>query len=80
MAELNDGARDLVKKIVCEILEVEPGELTDTTRFSEDLGVDSLAVIEIMTAIEDRLGVAIDQGEAKRMVSLAAIYDVLAEA
>ncbi|UFQ17181.1 MULTISPECIES: acyl carrier protein [Streptomyces] len=80
MVEITPDLRDRVKKIVCDILEVEPGELTETTHFYEELGVDSLAVIEIMTAIEDSLGITIEQDKAKRMVSLAAIHDVLAEA
>ncbi|MCP3759189.1 MULTISPECIES: acyl carrier protein [unclassified Streptomyces] len=80
MAEITGDVREIVKKIVCDILEVEDGELTETTVFSEDFGVDSLAIIEIMTAIEDSLDITVDQGEAKRMVSLAAIYEVLAEA
>ncbi|MGW7050426.1 acyl carrier protein [Streptomyces sp. NPDC054887] len=80
MVEITGDVREIVKKIVCEILEVEPGELTETTVFSEEFGIDSLAIIEIMTAIEDSLGITVDQAEAKRMVSLAAIYEVLAEA
>ncbi|MFE1886467.1 acyl carrier protein [Streptomyces diastatochromogenes] len=80
MAEITDDIRERVKKIVCDILEVEPAELTETTVFTEEFGADSLAVIEILTALEDTLDVSIDQAEAPRMVSLAGIYDVLAEA
>ncbi|MET9451453.1 acyl carrier protein [Streptomyces cinerochromogenes] len=80
MAEITGEVREQVKKIVCDVLEVGPGELDDTTLFHEEFGVDSLAIIEILTVIEDSLGITIDQAETPRMGSLAGIYDVLAEA
>jgi len=41
--ELYDELRDLV----ADVLELEPGELTGTSSFVEDHGVDSLSLIEL---------------------------------
>ncbi|MGJ6968481.1 acyl carrier protein [Streptosporangium sp. G11] len=78
--ELTDDVRGRIKDIVCEILEVDPGKLTETMVFSEEFGTDSVALIEILTALEDSLGVTIDQAEVERMVSLAGIHAAVAEA
>jgi acyl carrier protein len=80
MAMITEDVRARVVKIVGEILEVDPGKLTETAVFAEEFDADSVLAIEILTAIEDDLDVTIDQAEVDRMVNLAGIYDVLAEA
>jgi acyl carrier protein len=80
MAVITEDVRARVVKIVGEILEVDHGRLTETAVFAEEFDADSVLAIEILTAIEDDLDVTIDQAEVDRMVNLAGIYDVLAEA
>jgi len=46
----------LIKERLAEILEIDPGQIVETARFSEDLGADSLALIELVEAIEEELG------------------------
>lgn len=52
--------RDTVRAIICErlaeILEIEPSEITDASSFADDLGADSLALIELVEAIEEEFG------------------------
>jgi acyl carrier protein len=43
--------RAKIKEIVCDILEIEPSEMTDTSLFKEDHGADSLGAIEILSAL-----------------------------
>ena len=69
-----------IKDIVCDILEIEPAELTGTSLFKEDHGSDSLRAIEILAALERAFGVTIEQSELGRMVNLEGIYAVVAEA
>jgi acyl carrier protein len=72
--------QDEIRDIVCEILEIEPAEVTDTSLFKEDHDADSLRAIEILAALEKRFDVVIDQAELARMVNLAGVYEVVAEA
>jgi acyl carrier protein len=72
-----DEMRQKVKEIVCEILEVSPGEVTDTSLFMEEHDADSMRSIEILAALELSFKVTIPQPEIRRMVNLAGIYDVL---
>lgn len=69
-----------IKDIVCEILEIEPDEVTETSLFKEDHGADSLRAIEIVAALEKRYSVVIEQAEFPRMVNLRGVYDVVVEA
>jgi acyl carrier protein len=79
MAELTDDTRAKVKDIVCDILELEPGEVTDTTLFVQDLGADSMQTIEVLASLELNFGVVIEQAELERMVNLEGVFEVLAD-
>jgi len=79
MTTISDEQKDLVKAIVCEILEIEPDEISETSRFIEDHDADSLRAIEILARLEITLGITIDQAELARMTNLANVYTVVAE-
>lgn len=68
-----------IKSIVCEILELEEDEVTETSLFAEEHGADSLRAIEILASLEKAFTVVIDQAELSRMVNLRGVYDVVAE-
>jgi len=72
--------QDEIKEIVCDILEIDQTEVTDTSLFKEDHQADSLRAIEILAALEKRFDVVIDQAELARMVNLAGVYEVVADA
>ncbi|MFD7553900.1 MULTISPECIES: acyl carrier protein [unclassified Streptomyces] len=73
-------ARDRIKEIICDILEIEPSEMTETSRFKEDHEADSMGAIEILSQLERVFGTDIDQAELSRMVDLAAVITVVEEA
>jgi len=50
------GVLDLVRERLADILEVEPGSINEGDSFREDLDADSLALIELVEAIEEELG------------------------
>jgi acyl carrier protein len=76
-----DGERKArVKDIVCEILEIDPVEVTETSMFKEDHDADSLRAIEILAALERTFNIVIDQAELSRMENLEGVYAVVDEA
>ncbi|WP_242911394.1 acyl carrier protein [Actinomadura terrae] len=79
MAALTDEMRAKVRDIVCDVLELEPGELTETSLFVEDHDADSMLAIEILASLEIGFDLTIAQSELERMVNLAGIHDVLAD-
>nr|WP_157358117.1 acyl carrier protein [Amycolatopsis nigrescens] len=52
----------------------------ETSLFHDDHGLASITLIEIQAAVEAEYGVVVEDEMAARMVSLAAVREVLAEA
>jgi acyl carrier protein len=46
----------LIRDRLSDILEIEPGRITEAASFADDLGADSLALIELVEALEEELG------------------------
>ncbi|MEU9349551.1 acyl carrier protein [Streptomyces griseoloalbus] len=69
-----------IKEIVCDVLELEEDEVTDSSLFKEDHGADSLRAIEILAGLEKEFKVTIEQSELERMVNLDGVYAVVGEA
>lgn len=43
---------DIVRRNLAEILEIEASTIAETSRFVDDLGADSIALIELVDALE----------------------------
>ena len=47
---------ELIRDRLADILEIEPSEVTEGKSFVDDLQADSLALIELVEAIEEEVG------------------------
>src|ERR1044072_5642591 len=47
---------ELIRDRLADILEIEPGPIAEGASFSDDLNADSLALIELVEALEEELG------------------------
>ena len=47
---------ELIRGQLAEILEIEPSGISESSSFAEDLNADSLALIELVEALEEELG------------------------
>ena len=57
---------DIEKKIiaiVCEQLDVKPEDVDSKKTFTDDLGADSLAIVELVLALEEHFGIKIPDEE-----------------
>ncbi|OPZ64140.1 MAG: Acyl carrier protein [Firmicutes bacterium ADurb.Bin506] len=61
---------DQLKSIIADQLGVEETQVTPEAKFVADLGADSLAMVEMVMAIEDKFGVRISQQEIKDLSSV----------
>ena len=74
-----EDRKSQLRDIVCEILEIDPGQITDDSSFN-DHDADSMGMIEILAVLEKTYNIAIDETELIRMVNLSGVYAVVASA
>lgn len=58
---------DEIKRIIIEQLDVEEYEISEDSLFIEDLGADSLDIIELLEEIKEQFNVSIEQDEVKNI-------------
>jgi len=51
-----DEVFELIRDRLAEILEIEPTKITEGASFADDLDADSLALIELVEALEEDIG------------------------
>ena len=72
---------ELIRSHLGDELEVEPGRISEDTRFKEDLDADSLDLYTLVQELEDSYGVRIPDEEAARILTVGQAVDfVLAHA
>ena len=64
-----------VQKALAEQFEVSPDTITLDTNLVDDLGADSLDVVELIMSIEDEFGVSISDEEAANLVTVQRMVD-----
>jgi len=60
-------SEDRVKEIIAKELEVESKQLTTEAKFIEDLGADSLDIVELVMALEEEFGIDIPDEDADKL-------------
>ena len=60
-----------LKKIIAEVLNVDEAEITEETKFVDDLGADSLDVFQIIMGIEEEFDIEIATDDAEDIVTVA---------
>jgi len=68
---------DDVKAVVVEQLNVNPDEVKEDSRFVEDLGADSLDVVELVMAIEEKFDIEIKDEEAEKITTVKDVIDFI---
>ena len=64
-----------IKSIIVDLLGVKPEEVTRDAHFREDLGADSLDLVELIMEFEDRFGGTISDEEAQQIETVGQAVD-----
>ena len=59
-----------LKKVIADVLNVDPDEITMDSTFVDDLGADSLDVFQIVMGIEEEFDIEIPTDAAERIVTV----------
>ena len=68
---------DRVKKIVVEHLGVEGEKVTEEASFIDDLGADSLDIVELVMAFEEEFNVEIPDDAAEKITTVKGAIDYI---
>lgn len=69
-----------LKEIIAEILSVDPREVTEETKFLEDLCADSLDVYQIVMGIEEAFDIEISEEDISRITTVGEAVELIRRA
>jgi acyl carrier protein len=69
------SAEDKVKQIIVEQLGVDEAEVTGNASFQDDLGADSLDIVELVMAFEEAFDVEIPDEDAEKIKTVQDAVD-----
>ena len=73
------AVEDKIKEIIVEQLGVAAEEVVPEASFIDDLGADSLDIVELVMAIEEEFGLEIPDEDAERMLNIGDVISYVEE-
>ncbi|MFO8085705.1 MAG: acyl carrier protein [Desulfobacterales bacterium] len=68
---------DKIKKIIAEKLGVEANEVVPEASFVDDLGADSLDLVELIMSMEEEFEIDISDDDAEKLVTVKDALDYI---
>ena len=69
-----------LRKVIAEVLNVDPEEITMDTTFTDDLGADSLDVFQIVMGIEGEFDIEIPAEQAEKISTVEEAVELIKNA
>ena len=66
-----------LKKVIAEVLNVDPDEISLDTTFMDDLGADSLDVFQIIMGIEEEFDIEIPAEKAEKITTVEEAVELI---
>lgn len=73
-----EDTRERVKRVVGEVLKVDPAQVGDDDRFVEELGAESVQSIELVAAFEEEFDIDLDEVAALKVKNVQDAVDFIA--
>lgn len=68
---MNSEILEKVKKIIADKLDIEEDKITPESSFLDDLGADSLDIVELIMELEEEFGIEIPDEDAEKIRTVA---------
>ncbi|NBJ14290.1 MAG: acyl carrier protein [Dehalobacter sp. 4CP] len=68
---------DTICRIIASQIEIEPEKIQLSTKFQQDLGIDSLSIFEIVMELEDVYRIEIPTEDIEELISVADLVDYM---
>jgi acyl carrier protein len=69
--------KDKVYRVIAEKLEIDSEEIVPEASFVDDLGADSLDLVELIMSMEEEFDLDIDDKDAEKMKTVQDVLDYL---
>ena len=69
-----------LRKVIAEVLNVDPDEITMDTTFTDDLGADSLDVFQIVMGLEEEFDIEIPAEAAEKISTVEEAVELIKNA
>jgi acyl carrier protein len=74
----NAQTEERVRNIICDQLAVEADKVTTTASFIDDLGADSLDIVELVMTMEEEFDLDIPDEDAEKMKTVGDVIKYIA--
>ena len=71
------SVEERVKKIICEQLDVAEDDVVPEASFVDDLGADSLTIVELIMSMEEIFEIEIDDDAAEKLLTVQDAIDFI---
>ena len=68
---------DKIKEIIVEQLGVAENSVTEEASFIDDLGADSLDIVELIMALEEEFDIEIPDSDAEKVVTVGDVVEYI---
>lgn len=72
-------ALNKVKSLLANQLNIDESKIDETSKIVDDLGADSLDVVELLMVLEDEFGISISDEQALEIKTVADIVRIIEE-
>jgi acyl carrier protein len=74
--EIKEAIRELITEIA-EDMDIDEATITDDANFVKDMGLDSMALLEVLATMEKKFGVSIPESEFPNITSINKCTDTV---
>jgi acyl carrier protein len=73
----SDEAFEKFKTCAVDVLQVPAEKITKEARFAEDLDADSLDLVELVMALEEKFDISVDESELEGVETVQQAFDLV---